>query len=57
LSYTTYRISNVRLDKSSLKAAGDKIIITATVENSGERDGEMVVQLYIRDVVGSVTVR
>lgn len=55
LSYTTYRISKVSLDKSSLKAAGDKIIITATVENSGERDGEMVVQLYIRDVVGSVT--
>jgi len=55
LSYTTYTISDLRLDKSSMKAADDKIIITANVQNSGTMDGEMVVQLYIRDLVGSVT--
>jgi len=55
LSYTTYTIRDLRLDKSSMKAAGDKIVITANVQNSGTMDGEMVVQLYIRDLVGSVT--
>ncbi|MBF6628903.1 MAG: glycoside hydrolase family 3 C-terminal domain-containing protein [Proteiniphilum sp.] len=55
LSYTTYAISDLRLDKSSMKAIDDKITLTATVHNSGEVDGEMVVQLYIRDLVGSVT--
>lgn len=55
LSYTTYTISNLTLDKPSMKAAGDKIVITANVQNSGTMDGEMVVQLYIRDLVGSVT--
>jgi len=55
LSYTTFTIRDLRLDKSSMKAAGDKIVITANVQNVGTRDGEMVVQLYIRDLVGSVT--
>jgi beta-glucosidase len=55
LSYTTFTIRDLRLDKSSMKAAGDKIVITTNVQNSGTMDGEMVVQLYIRDLVGSVT--
>lgn len=55
LSYTTYGISEVKLDKSSMKATNDKITITATVQNSGTRDGDLVVQLYVRDLVGSVT--
>lgn len=55
LSYTTYTISDLRLDKPSMKAIDDRIIVTATVQNSGTVDGEMVVQLYIRDLVGSVT--
>jgi beta-glucosidase len=38
-----------------MKATGDSIIVTATVHNSGEMDGEMVVQLYVRDLVGSTT--
>jgi beta-glucosidase len=38
-----------------MKAIDDRIIVTATVQNSGTVDGEMVVQLYIRDLVGSVT--
>ncbi|HPD87483.1 MAG TPA: glycoside hydrolase family 3 C-terminal domain-containing protein, partial [Proteiniphilum sp.] len=55
LSYTTYTISNLTLDKSSMKAVDDRIIVTASVQNIGERDGEMVVQLYVRDLVGSTT--
>ena len=55
LSYTTYAISDLSLDKPSMKATGDSITVTATVHNSGAVDGEMVVQLYIRDLVGSTT--
>lgn len=55
LSYTTYEISGVRLDRSSMKAEGDSITVTARARNTGGADGELVVQLYIRDLVGSVT--
>ncbi|MFA7582465.1 MAG: glycoside hydrolase family 3 N-terminal domain-containing protein [Proteiniphilum sp.] len=55
LSYTTYDISDVKLDKSSMKATNDKIIVTAMLQNRGNMDGDMVAQLYIRDLVGSVT--
>ncbi len=55
LSYTTYDISDVKLDKSSMKATNDKITVTAMLQNRGNMDGDMVAQLYIRDLVGSVT--
>lgn len=55
LSYTTYTISELSLDKPSMQAADDSISVSATVQNTGSMDGEMVVQLYIRDLVGSVT--
>lgn len=55
LSYTTFAISNVGLDKMSMQPENDKITVAATVQNSDSADGEMVVQLYIRDLVGSVT--
>jgi|AGTN01.1.fsa_nt_gi Beta-glucosidase-related glycosidases len=55
LSYTTFDISGVRSDKSSMGAVNDKITVVADVQNSGPVDGEVVVQLYIRDLVGSVT--
>jgi beta-glucosidase len=55
LSYTTYAIHDLSLNKSSMKTMEDKITVTATVQNNGAMDGEMVVQLYIRDLVGSVT--
>ncbi|HOV71941.1 MAG TPA: fibronectin type III-like domain-contianing protein, partial [Dysgonamonadaceae bacterium] len=38
-----------------MKSKNDKITVSATVENTGSMDGEMVVQLYVRDLVGSVT--
>jgi beta-glucosidase len=55
LSYTTYAIGNAKIDKSTMKSKNDKITVSATVENTGPMDGEMVVQLYVRDLVGSVT--
>jgi beta-glucosidase len=54
LSYTTFKYSEVQLDKSELL---ENQILTAsvTVSNTGDRVGEETVQLYVRDLVGSVT--
>lgn len=54
LSYTTFAINNAKLDKNTF-AKGEKITATAKVINTGNTDGEIVVQVYIRDLVGSVT--
>ena len=54
LSYTTFDIRNMRMNTNILKPEG-QIEVTADVENTGDRDGETVVQLYIRDIAGSVT--
>jgi beta-glucosidase len=54
LSYTTFELKNARLDKKTIKAGGST---KARVEvmNTGRRDGTETVQMYIRDVVSSVT--
>jgi beta-glucosidase len=54
LSYTTFNYGDLKLSASQAK--GNQVI-TATVNltNSGKTDGAEVVQLYIRDVVGSIT--
>ena len=54
LSYTTFKYGDLQLDKTSINMDGE---ITATVDitNTGDYDGKEIVQLYIRDVVGSVT--
>ena len=54
LSYTTFKYGDLQLDKTSINMDGE---ITATIEvsNTGDYDGKEIVQLYIRDVVGSVT--
>lgn len=54
LSYTTFDYSDLKLDKSSIKA-GQSIQASVTLSNTGKYDGEEVVQLYIKDVVGSIT--
>ncbi len=54
LSYTKFNYANLKLDKNEMKN-GDKIKVTVDVTNSGDYDGEEVVQLYIRDMVASVT--
>ncbi|WP_353329783.1 glycoside hydrolase family 3 N-terminal domain-containing protein [Bacteroides sedimenti] len=54
LSYTTFHIDNVKLNKPVI-TMNDKLVVTADVQNTGKRDGESVVQLYVRDLVGSVT--
>ena len=54
LSYTTFKYKNLKLSDSTLVADG-KITVTVDVTNSGKYDGAEVVQLYIRDMVGSIT--
>lgn len=54
LSYTSFDISAPILSKSSM-SAGEDIKVSVTVKNTGRYDGEEVVQLYIRAMVGSVT--
>ena len=54
LSYTTFSYGDLKLDKTSINMNGE---ITASVEvkNTGNYDGKEIVQLYIRDLVGTVT--
>lgn len=54
LSYTTFKYGAVVLDKSEVKQ-DETIKATVSVSNTGSRDGEEVVQLYIRDWTGSTT--
>ncbi len=54
LSYTLYSYSEISLSSTSLKG-NQKLTATVTVTNNGKYEGKEVVQLYIRDVVGSVT--
>lgn len=54
LSYTQFTYGDLKLDKSVI-SANDSLVVSVSVTNSGSRDGAEVVQLYIRDLVGSVT--
>ncbi|TVR75161.1 MAG: beta-glucosidase [Marinilabiliales bacterium] len=54
LSYTTFRIDNVRLEKESI-GRDETTAVLADVTNTGGREGSEVVQMYIRDLVSSVT--
>jgi beta-glucosidase len=54
LSYTSFSYSNIKLSNTSLKG-NQTLTASVTVTNNGKYDGKEVVQLYIRDVVGSVT--
>lgn len=53
LSYSTFQYSDIQLNKSTIKP-GETLTATVTVTNNGIYDGEEVVQLYIRDIRGSV---
>ncbi|WP_417431793.1 beta-glucosidase BglX [Halpernia sp.] len=53
LSYTTFSYKNLELDKTEISKNG-KLKVSVEVTNTGDRNGEEVVQLYIRDLVGSL---
>jgi beta-glucosidase len=54
LSYTTFSIQNVRLRKNPIRR-NESTQALADVTNTGKREGMEVVQMYIRDLVSSVT--
>jgi beta-glucosidase len=54
LSYTTFTYSPVSIDKTEI-TGNESITASVTLTNTGKRDGVETVQLYIRDLVGSVT--
>ncbi|MEQ9878631.1 beta-glucosidase BglX [Pectobacterium aroidearum] len=54
LSYTTFSVSDVRLSSQTMKRNGT-IDASVTVKNTGSRAGETVVQLYVHDVVASIS--
>lgn len=54
LSYTTFEYSNLKISNDKIKF-GEKLKVSVDVKNTGNYQGQEVVQLYIRDLVGSVT--
>ena len=55
LSYTKFAYGKVRLNKNKLSyGTKDSLVASCEVTNIGERDGQEIVELYLRDLVGSV---
>lgn len=54
LSYTTFEYSNLRFSAQTFRF-NEKLKISVDITNTGNYDGAEVVQLYVKDVVGSVT--
>ena len=54
LSYTSFSYSDISLSKTTIKP-NEKLYIKVTVTNTGNYDGAETVQLYIRDMVASIT--
>jgi beta-glucosidase len=54
LSYTTFKYGNVKVTPAQIGPAGTAKV-TVDVTNAGNRKGDEVVQLYVRDLVSSVT--
>jgi beta-glucosidase len=54
LSYTTFEYSDLRLSKQTIMP-NEELTVNVTVSNTGQRAGKEVVQLYVRDVVASLS--
>ncbi|MFZ2286461.1 MAG: beta-glucosidase BglX [Bacteroidales bacterium] len=54
LSYTTFSYSDLGLSTQVMKMKGS-MTVKAKITNSGDRDADEIVQLYVRDRVGSIT--
>ena len=54
LSYTTFEYSNLTIDKK-IYSPDETATINVTVKNSGSRDGKEVVELFVSDLVASLT--
>ncbi len=54
LSYSSFEYSNLKVSRDTV-AMGDEFIVFVEVKNTSQRDGQEVVQLYVRDEVASIT--
>ena len=54
LSYTSFELRNITLSSSTIRA-GEECRVLLDISNTGSREGDEVVQVYLRDVVGSTT--
>ena len=54
LSYTSFEFKNLSIDKATI-TNNEELKVSVEVSNTGDFDGEEVVQLYIRDMVASIT--
>ncbi len=54
LSYTNFEYSDIAFSKNNIKTT-DTVIVSCTVKNIGKKNGDEVVQLYIKDLLSSVT--
>ncbi len=54
LSYTSFTYEKPVLDKSQIRKT-DQLHVNVKVTNNGNFDGEEVIQLYVQDIVGSIT--
>lgn len=54
LSYTTFEYSDLRFSATEI-AENDSVVVTFKVKNTGKLTGDEIVQLYVRDVLSSVT--
>ena len=53
LSYTTFKYSNLKISPAVIKP-GESVTVTLDVTNTGQRDGDEIVQLYLRDNLSSI---
>lgn len=54
LSYTTFAYSDIQI-QNHLNTGGERVEVTCKIKNTGDRAGAEVAQLYVRDLVSSVT--
>ena len=50
LSYTSFRVDRLCVDHDQIATSDGRLTVTVEVENTGQRAGDEVVQLYVRDV-------
>lgn len=53
LSYTAFSYDNLKIEKKTLKS-DEKLTVSAVITNTGNRTGTETVQLYVRDITGSI---
>jgi len=54
LSYTTFAYKDLKMDRLTM-SANDELTVTVTVTNTGQRAGKEVVQVYVGDLVASIS--